>query len=155
MEFQHAYSKAFRGSDLKCEDPSLTQQQFKEDVDINVLLERFKVTGQMPQGVRLPTYGDFSAVTDFRSAQDAILKAKNAFMELPASVRAKFDNDPQKLLEFVSDPANKEEAIKMGLFNKPSEPAAPVRVEVVGGIGGAAPDANGSQVVAGSGALKP
>lgn len=154
MEFQHAYSKPFRGSDLKCEDPSLTQQQFKDDVDINVLLEKFKITGVMPQGVRLPEYGDFTGVTDFRSAQDAILRAKNAFMELPAQLRAKFDNDPQKLMDFVADPANKDEAIKLGLFNKPVDPPEPMRVQVVGGIGGAAPDVNGSQVVAGFGAPK-
>ena len=60
MEFQHAYSEPFRGSDLECKDPSLAQQQFKDDVDINVLLERFKVTGVMPQGVVMPSYGVIS-----------------------------------------------------------------------------------------------
>ena len=40
MEFQHAYSVPFRGSDLECPEPSLTQQQFKDDSDINVMLEK-------------------------------------------------------------------------------------------------------------------
>lgn len=115
MEFQHAYSVPFRGSDLECLDPSLAQQHFKDETDINVLLERFKVTGQMPQGVRLPTYGDFTGVTDFRSAQEAVLNARNAFMDLPASLRARFENDPQKLMDFLADPANSDEAVKLGL----------------------------------------
>ena len=46
MIFQHAYSDSFRGSDLECLDPSLAQQHFKDDADINVMLERFKVTGK-------------------------------------------------------------------------------------------------------------
>ena len=48
MDFQHAYSSPFRGSDLECRDPSLAQQSFKDDADINVMLEKFRVTGVMP-----------------------------------------------------------------------------------------------------------
>lgn len=134
MEFHHAYSLPFRGSDLECLDPSLAQQHFKDETDINVLLERFKVTGQMPQGVRLPSYGDFTGVTDFRSAQEAVLNARNAFMDLPASLRARFENDPQKLMDFLADPANSDEAVKLGLkvasasapaAAAPAAPAAP------------------------------
>lgn len=122
MEFQNAYSEPFRGSDLECKDPSLAQQQFKDDVDINVLLERFKVTGVMPQGVVMPSYGDFSAVMDFRSAQEALRRARDSFMELPAKLRARFDNDPQLLMEFLSDESNRAEAERLGLVPaKPSD----------------------------------
>lgn len=113
--FKHAYSESFRGSDLECKDPSLTQQQFKDDVDINVLLERFQVTGQLPSGVRLPTYGDFSGVSDFSSAMSAVVQAQDSFMQLPASIRSRFGNSPQAFLEFCSDPSNKDEIIKLGL----------------------------------------
>lgn len=122
MKFQHAYSDSFRGSDLECKDPSLAQQQFKDDVDINVLLERFKVTGVMPQSVVLPTYGDFVGVSDYRTAKDALRKANDAFMDLPANIRARFDNDPQKLLEFVSDAKNRDEAIQLGLLGSGVQP---------------------------------
>lgn len=115
MDFQNCYSKSFRGSDLNCKDASLTQQNFKDDADINVLLERFRVTGVIPEGVRLPTFGDFSEVVDFRSAQDAVLRAKNAFMDVPAETRKRFDNDPQKFVEFCSDKANLSELREMGL----------------------------------------
>ena len=139
MEFQSAYSVPFRGSDLECTDPSLTQQQFKEDSDINVMLEKFKVTGVMPQGVRMPSYGDFTGVSDYRSAVEAIHKAEMAFMDMPANVRNRFDNDPQKFLEFCADPKNAEEAARLGLVD-PRQPKAPLEVTVVGGIGGVAPD---------------
>lgn len=115
MEFQNAYSTSVRTSDIECRDPSLAQQQFKDEVDINVLLERFKVTGVLPRGVIMPTYGDFEGVRDYRTAVEAIRKASNAFMELPANVRNRFDNDPQKFLEFCSDDKNRAEAERLGL----------------------------------------
>lgn len=126
IEFQHAYSVPFRGSDVECPEPSLTQQQFKDDADINVLLERFKVTGVMPQGVRLPTYGDFTGISDYRTAADAVFRAQNAFMELPAEVRSRFMNSPQLFLEFCSDPKNLDELRKLGLAPaKPDVSGAP------------------------------
>lgn len=129
IEFQHAYSEPFRGSDLKCEDPSLAQQSFKDDADINVMLERFRITGVMPQGVYMPTYGDFTGVNDYRSAQEAIRKAENAFMDMPANVRARFDNDPQKFLEFCADEKNRDEAIRLGLVPPPPKVEEPPAVK--------------------------
>lgn len=131
---QHAYSDPFRGSDLECKDPSLAQQNFKDEVDINYLLERFKVTGQLPQGVRLPSYGDFSGVSDYRSAMTAVLAAQDAFMRLPAELRSRFGNDPQAFLDFCSREENLPELRKLGLANPIAEPA-------VGVSGAAAPDA--------------
>ena len=115
MDFQNAYSESFRGSDLECKDPSLAQQSFKDDVDINVLLERFKVTGQMPAGVRLPEYGDFTGLSDFQSAMGVLLSAQHEFMKLPAEVRARFGNSPQAFMEFCNDKENLPELRKMGL----------------------------------------
>lgn len=115
--FQHAYSVPFRGSDLECLDPSLAQQNFKDEVDINVLLERFKVTGQLPQNVVLPTYGDFTGLSDYQTAMAAVLRAKDQFNALPADIRNRFANNPQQFLEFCSDEANLPELRKMGLAN--------------------------------------
>ena len=137
MKFQSAYSEPFRGSDLECLDPSLAQQSFKDDADINVMLEKFKVTGVMPQGVLMPTYGDFTGVSDYRTARDAMLKAEHAFMDMPFNVRSRFDNDPQKFLEFCSDEKNRDEAIRLGLV--PAPVAAPA----------AAPDPDPKPVVSG------
>ena len=123
--FQNAYSEPVRTSDLVCLDPSLAQQSFKDDADINVMLERFKVTVVMPQGVIMPSYGDFTGVSDYRTAVDAIRKASLAFMELPANIRSKFENDPQKFLEFCADDKNRDEAIRLGLVPKPADPVEP------------------------------
>lgn len=114
--YNYDVEQASSDSGLKCEDPSLCQQQFLEESDINTLVERFGLTGEMPASVVVPQYGDFSGIGDFQSAMNAVLAAQANFMELPAKVRARFDHDPQKLLEFVSDAANADEARSLGLL---------------------------------------
>lgn len=108
------------------ETPSLTQQHFAEECDINTIVRRFGITGEMPTGVRLPTYQDFTSVFDFKSAMDAVAKANESFDAMPAEVRARFQNDPQQFLEFVNREENRQEAIKLGLvLPKAQELAAP------------------------------
>lgn len=94
---------------------SKTVQSERDNADINVIVKRFKVTGQLPQGVRVPSYGDYTTVSDFRTAMNMVREAEENFMELPSQVRFKFGNDPQAFLEFCQDPANVPEMVKMGL----------------------------------------
>lgn len=110
---------------LKCEDPSLAQQHSAEECDINYIVERFGVTGQLPENNRpMPTYGDFTGVSDYRQALDAVTQAQEAFMSLPANVRERFDNDPALFVDFCSstDPADRSEAIELGLIAPPVKP---------------------------------
>lgn len=108
---------------LTCLDESRAIQSQKDEADINTIVRNFGVTGQLPQGVRVPEYGDFETeVTDYASAVAAIKAADASFMAMPAEVRARFENDPQQFLEFCSDRANLEEMRKLGLAVPPPEP---------------------------------
>jgi len=102
---------------LECKDPSLAQQHMKDECDINVIVERFGVTGQIPVAPLEPSYGDFSGVGDYHSALNAIKAADEAFMALPAKIRAKFDHDPNALLNYLQNEENREEAIQIGLID--------------------------------------
>lgn len=108
-------------SGLFCPEPTKTQQQFAEDADINVIVRRFGLTGELPDDYRAPQSGDFTGVTDYHSALNAVREADAAFMEVPAEIRARFDNDPAKLIKFVENAKNREEAIELGLVPKPVE----------------------------------
>lgn len=101
------------------DNPSMAKQSFAEECDINVMLKRFGITGQMPQGLRLPEYGDYEQVVDFQTAMNIVVEARETFMEMPAHVRARFHNDPQEFLEFCADEKNKDEAVKLGLVVEP------------------------------------
>lgn len=114
IEFRHAYSESFRGSDLDCKDPSLTQQHCAEDCDINVILERFKVTGQLPQGGNA-VYGDFTQVGDFREAMESVLAAQAAFLAVDPKIRMQFGNDPGAFSEFCLNKENLPKLREWGL----------------------------------------
>jgi len=112
-------------SGLRCEDATRTQQHFKDETDINNILRQFNITGQLPSKAISPRYGDFSYTGDYHSALNAVIAAEVEFMSLPAQLRARFDNDPAELIEFLNNSDNLDEAIKLGLVNKP-EASAPV-----------------------------
>jgi phage internal scaffolding protein len=102
-------------SGLKCLDASLTQQQFKDEADINTIVDRFMKTGVMPSPVNMPQFVDYEGVFDFQSAMNVVRAADENFMRLDAKVRARFNNSPQEFLEFFSNPENVEEAVRLGL----------------------------------------
>lgn len=89
-------------SGLECVGESLTVQSQKEESDINVIVKRFGITGQLPENVRVPTYQDFEDVFDFQSAMNAMVDAERSFNAMPADVRARFLNDPHKFVEFCT-----------------------------------------------------
>lgn len=97
---------------------SLTVQSQALDADINEIVRRVGIGHPMPQSPRVPSYGDFTGVTDFASAVNAVNAAMDGFMELPAAVRARFRNDPQMLLEFCANDANIPEARALGLLKE-------------------------------------
>nr|QJB20280.1 MAG: internal scaffolding protein [Microvirus sp.] len=111
-------------SGLLCEDVSLTVQSERDDCDINVIMERFGHGVPLPESLRVPTYGDFTGVSDYRSALDLISEADESFMQLPADVRSRFQNDPARFVDFCSDPSNLDELRKLGLADAIHPPAS-------------------------------
>ena len=53
-------------------EDAVTQQCFKDECDINILLAKFAVTGQLPENVRVPQYVDFEEAFDFQSSMNVI-----------------------------------------------------------------------------------
>ena len=105
-------------SGLACEEPSLAQQHFKEECDINTILQKFNISGMLPQSTLSPRYGDFSGIGDYHTALNRVLAAQDEFEALPAQIRARFNNDPAQLIEFLQDENNRPEAEDLGLVEK-------------------------------------
>lgn len=106
--------------------PSLTQQHFKDECDINHIMRRYRETGFLTDPLAQPTakpmFGDFSTAFDFHEAQNTIARANEAFAALPSSVRKRFANDPGAFLAFMEDERNIDEAVRLGLVEKPPVP---------------------------------
>lgn len=109
---------------LKCEDPSRAIQSQKDEADINTIVKSFGVTGQLPAAVRLPTYGDFDGISDFRSAIEAVRAAEDAFADIPSTIRERFHHDAGAFADFCIKPENLPQLREWGLAPKPPEPAA-------------------------------
>lgn len=96
---------------------SKTVQADAKDADINVIMERYARTGNFPGLTSLPSYGDFDGVSDFREALHVVRDAEQSFMQLPAKVRAQFDNDAVRFVEYC-DQASDEDLVARGILNK-------------------------------------
>lgn len=103
---------------------SLTQQSFSDDADINVLVKRFGIDKHpipfTPADARY--YGDFTDVPDLRAILDRVRDAQNRFMDLPPALRARFHNRSSELWDFVNDPDNGQEAVRLGLLRREETP---------------------------------
>ena len=100
-------------------EPSLTQQQFKDESDINNLVDRFLRTGEVPPVDARAMYGDFIHAPDsYQEALNLVLDAQDGFNSLSSSIRQRFNNDPAELLSFLQDDSNLDEAVKLGLVVK-------------------------------------
>lgn len=104
-----------------CDPVSKTKQSMAAATDINNIMSRYEKTGLIDHIKEGGSYGDFSKVSDYHEAMNQVIKANDGFLTLPAKLRKKFDNDPAKLIEFMNDPKNKEEAIKLGLMEQKEE----------------------------------
>lgn len=121
MEFRTAYERCVHKG-VKFSEPSMTQQHFKEECDVNNIIERYTATGMIPDYLTKTSegvYGDFSDVGDFVDMQNQIIAAKNSFAALPSEIRRRFNEDPAQLIAFVRDNNNYDEAVRLGLVEKP------------------------------------
>jgi len=107
---------------LLFELPSLTQQEFASESDINNIMAKYSYSDMQSFAQDSPrNYLDLSDPIDFQLHQDEIVKANAAFAELPAKVRKEFDNDPVKFLEFVHNEDNRDEMLRLGLLAEKQE----------------------------------
>lgn len=104
---------------------SLTKQSDAQSADINFIVKQFGVTQALPYGIAVPEYADYSDVpNDYHAAMNFISDSQDAFMQMPAALRSRFENDAGLFVEFFNDPANVDEARSLGLLPAGvSEPA--------------------------------
>ena len=102
---------------IKSETSNQVEQAHRADADINRIMARWVATRHLPSlEKRAPMYGDFTEVPSFQEACDLVSEMKQSFSELPASIRRRFDNNPQTLLNWIQDPGNLEEGRELGIF---------------------------------------
>lgn len=133
-QFNYDMEQASLQSGLHCSDGTRTQQQFKEECDINTIVRKFGLTGQLPQNLKVPMTGDFTGVYDYQTALNQLLEADDAFMAMPADIRERFGNDAGRFVDFVSDEKNVKQCREWGLAMPERALPAPIDVRVIPGV---------------------
>lgn len=97
--------------------PTMTQQHFTEECDINNILKKFIQTGFLDT-IGPGVYADITDIGDYQTSLAAIRAADELFAQLPSAIRERFENNPALYMDFVHDPKNLEEGIELGIFQK-------------------------------------
>jgi phage internal scaffolding protein len=99
---------------------SMTEQCHKDECDINYILRKYDKTGLITHvNNAVAEYGDYTEINEYQESLNMVIKAQNAFDELPSNIRKKFGNDPGAFFEYATNPDNKDGMIEMGLANAP------------------------------------
>lgn len=114
------------GKPLNDASKSVAVQDKRDSCDINRIVKKaLRPDGQVDASLvqslaKTPgRFGDFTNAVDFQTLQNRVIRVRDAFMALPGDVRARFDNEPAKLIDFLSDPKNKKQAVEWGILPKP------------------------------------
>ena len=102
-------------------EPTRTKQSEAKATNINNIIKQYEKTGVLPTIGRDAVFMDVSAAPDYMTALNLITQADAMFMQLPAELRARFDNEPAQFLDWTSDPANRDEMRELGLLEKPAD----------------------------------
>jgi len=121
MKFKAAYT-AMPRVQFETTGPSLARQAMKAECDINNVMRKYEKTGVLEHRNTFEgSYGDYTdAPQDYHEAINQVMAADAMFASLPATIRRRFGNDPAEYVNFLMDPANREEMRRMGL-TKPAE----------------------------------
>lgn len=146
VEIRSAYGPRMRLS-LTFDGPegvSMAKQSMRDETDINNILRRYVKSGSLTHLAQNPgQFADVSEIGDYRSALEQVRSAEATFMNLPARVRTRFNNDAAEFLDFVTTPGNEDELKSLGLW---AEGKAPEPVKGGGRYGRNGPVASGRWV---------
>ena len=126
LRFRTAYDGRRRLS-KDCSEGDRTHQEFKEECDINTIMQRFSDTGLLTHVARFQgKYGDFGSGQEFHDHMNVATSAQEMFMTLPAELRDLFDNDVGAFLTWTES-ATEEEMREVGLLpaQRPAEEPPP------------------------------
>ncbi len=102
-------------------DKGLTEQHHKDECDVINILNKYDSQGILTHVNKARgMYGDFTELNEYRESLDLIKAADTAFSSLPSKIRQWCGNDAGQVMEFVSNPANREEAITLGMTEPPA-----------------------------------
>ena len=117
---------------------TMTEQSHKDRCSVVNIMKQYDRTGLITHVNRATaSYGDFTTVNEYQESLNMVIKAQDAFADIPSDIRERFNNDPGAFFEFATNPENREEMVSMGLADAPivfDDSPITVRLEDAGGM---------------------
>lgn len=116
------------------DDKLLTEQSHKQSCDIHTIMRKYEKTGMVTHLANYSgQYMDMASAPDFQTAQTILAETRSMFETIPARIRADFDNDPGRFLDFIQNRHNREAIANYGFStdhlppveNPPAVPPTP------------------------------
>lgn len=105
---------------------SMVREAFKDEADINRIVARYQVTGQLPLTKKDARYGDVSDVRDYKASLDFVREATRDIDELPEGARKQFLEGPAAFMAELELAETREQLVGLGILADPEKPAKPV-----------------------------
>lgn len=100
--------------------PSMTKQEFKNDVNMNSIMKRYRSTGILPVSNAKAVFGDFSKVYDYQTAVQKVMEIDEEFLKLPSHVRERYGNNPDMFMQAISNHQGLQALINEGIIKENS-----------------------------------
>ena len=118
---RHAYTESDRSTDHKGGGKSAAKQEFKDECDVNVIVQRHLQVG----GLITPQEFSDELVTlpdnfDYHQALNAVIDAQEAFEKLPSELRTAHNNDPGSILAHLDSAEYR--SGQVDAFGSPTQP---------------------------------
>lgn len=120
MKFKDKYS--FIGNvvyESVSDKPSLTDESFKKECDIDFIISNFVQRGIEPPQHQIE-YGKQFTSEDYMHSMNVLSECKSAYEALPAIEKERFNNSVTNFLDFVSNPDNLRESYEKGYIDPSS-----------------------------------
>lgn len=74
------------------DEPSMTHQSFKDEQDVNFIIDRYTQTGFLPPLRPEGAYMDATMVEDYQTLMNNLIAVRTAFEALPDEIRQEFQS---------------------------------------------------------------
>lgn len=123
VEIRSRYDEHERPAGVTFSQPSMTKQEFKTECDVNMIIDNYQTYHTPLIDPLRPRsgeafFGDFSDIPDLMTAQNKLIEAQEMFMQLPSSIRSRFNNDAVSFVEFCQKEENVSEMRELGILPK-------------------------------------
>lgn len=114
----------------KNDSPTMTQQHYKDECDLNQILARHRVEGELnamqlrqllaqsamgADSARVPRFEDVSDLPDLSYIKKSFIAASRAFAHLPIQARVAFGNNPEVFYSAMTDKSQHGKVRDLGL----------------------------------------